>query len=73
MTPLLKKMEKAGWIKRRRSDEDERVVIITITEKGEDLHDAASDIPVKMAGCVTLGSDDALQLYALLHKLMNTF
>lgn len=31
------------------------------------------NVPVKMSGCVTLGSDDALQLYALLRKLMNTF
>ena len=73
LTPLLKKMEKAGWIQRRRSGEDERVVIITITEKGEKLQDEASYIPAKMAGCVTLGNDDALQLYALLRKLMNTF
>ena len=73
LTPMLKKMEKAGWILRRRSEEDERIVIITITDKGEKLHDEASDIPSKMAGCVTLESDDAMQLYSLLHKLIKTF
>lgn len=73
LTPMLKKMEKAGWIMRKRSEEDERIVIITITDKGEKLHDEASDIPSKMAGCVTLESDDAMQLYSLLHKLIKTF
>ena len=73
LTPMLKKMEKAGWIMRKRSEEDERIVIITITDNGEKLHDEASDIPSKMAGCLTLESDDAMQLYSLLHKLIKTF
>ena len=73
LTPMLKKMEKAGLIRRKRSEYDERVVMITITEKGEELHDEASGIPAKMAGCVTLESEEAMQLYTLLHKLMKTF
>ena len=32
LSPLLKKMEKAGYINRRRSSDDERVVVITLTE-----------------------------------------
>lgn len=73
LTPMLKKMEKAGWVSRKRSDEDERMVIVSITERGEELHDKAADIPLKMAQCVTLESDEAMQLYNLLHKLMKTF
>ena len=73
LTPMLKKMKKAGWIQRKRSQEDERIVIITITGKGEKLHDEASEIPAKMAGCVTLENDEAMQLYTLLHKMMKTF
>lgn len=73
LTPMLKKMEKAGWICRKRSKEDERMVIVSITEMGEKLHDRAAEIPEKMAGCVTLESDEAKQLYTLLHKLMKTF
>lgn len=73
LTPMLKKMEKAGLVKRKRSENDERSVIITITDKGEELHDEASDIPLKMTGCVALESEDALQLYQLLHKLMKSF
>lgn len=73
LTPMLKKMEKAGWIQRKRSEIDERMVIITITDRGEELHDMAAEIPAKMAGCVTLENDEALQLYSLLHKMMKTF
>lgn len=73
LTPMLKKMEKAGWIQRKRSEEDERIVMITITEKGEKLQEEASDIPSEMAGCIAIGNDEAMQLYALLHKLMKTF
>ena len=73
LTPMLKKMEKAGWVQRKRSEIDERMVIITITDRGEALHDMAAEIPAKMAGCVTLENDEALQLYSLLHKLMKSF
>ena len=73
LTPMLKKMEKAGLITRKRASQDERMVIISITERGEQLQEKAAEVPSKMAGCVTLESDDAMQLYALLHKLMRTF
>ena len=73
LTPMLKKMEKAGWICRKRSEDDERMVMVSITERGEELHDRAAEIPEKMAGCVTIESDEAKQLYTLLHKLMKTF
>lgn len=72
LTPMLKKMEKAGWIQRKRSEDDERVVIITITAKGEELHDQAAEIPVRMAECVKLENEEAFQLYALLQKMMKT-
>lgn len=73
LTPMLKKMEKAGWIQRKRSESDERMVILTITARGEELHDKAAEIPSKMARCVTLENDDALRLYSLLNKLVKTF
>ena len=73
LTPMLKKMEKAGWIQRKRSERDERMVILTITARGEELHDKAAEIPSKMARCVTLENDEALQLYSLLHKMMKSF
>ena len=73
LTPMLKKMESAGLICRKRSEDDERIVMVSITERGEEQHNKAAEIPSKMAGCLTLESDEAMQLYMLLHKLMKTF
>lgn len=73
LTPMLKKMEKAGWITRKRSERDERMVMLSITERGEQLQQKAAEVPSRMASCVTLESDEAMQLYTLLHKMMKTF
>ena len=73
LTPMLKKMEKAGLVSRERSRTDERMVIVSITAKGEELQEKAAEIPAKMTQCVILESDEAMQLYTLLHKMMKTF
>lgn len=73
LTPLLKKMERAGWVSRQRSATDERVVVVSITESGEALREQAAEVPLKMAQCVGLEADDAKQLYQLLNKLLKTF
>ncbi|MBP3349829.1 MAG: MarR family transcriptional regulator [Bacteroidaceae bacterium] len=73
LTPLLKKMERNGWLNRQRSKDDERVVIVSITDTGEALQEIVSEVPVKMAQCVKLESDEALQLYTLLNKMLQTF
>lgn len=73
LTPMLKKMERSGWILRTRSKEDERIVVVSITECGEELQDKVAEVPIKMAKCVELESEDAMQLYALLNKMMKTF
>ena len=44
-----------------------------LNKRFKDVVDKAADIPLKMAQCVTLESDEAMQLYNLLHKLMKTF
>ena len=70
LSPLLKKMEQAGYITRRRCREDDRVVEITLTEKGRALQEEAKDIPLKAAGCIDLPPEKAQQLYALLYELL---
>ncbi len=72
LTPLLKKMERAGWVSRQRSADDERVVVVSITDSGEALREQAAEVPLKMAQCVGLEADDAKQLYQLLNKLLKT-
>ena len=71
LSPLLKKMEQAGYITRHRSREDERVVVITLTEAGKSLQDRAREIPQKVAGCVNLPPEKARMLYTLLYELLD--
>lgn len=73
LTPMLKKMERNGWLCRTRSKEDERMVILSITERGEELHNRVAEVPIKMAKCVKLENEEAMQLYTLLNKMMKTF
>ena len=71
LSPLLKKLEQAGYVKRQRSREDERVVVITLTEAGRALQEKAKDIPLKAAGCIDLPPEKAQMLYALLYELLD--
>lgn len=71
LTPLLKKLEKQGYIKRERSVEDERNLIVTITEKGEELKKKAIEIPVKIGDCMKLPKEDAKVLYDILYRILN--
>ena len=71
LSPLLKKMEQAGYIERRRSPEDERVVVVTLTEAGRVLQEKAKDVPAKVAGCIDLPPEKAQTLYALLYELLD--
>ena len=70
ISPLLKKMQQAGYIEKRRSKGDDRVVEITLTEEGRALQEKAKDIPVKVAGCIDLPAEKAQTLYSLLYELL---
>lgn len=70
LTPVLKTLEKAGFITRRRSPEDERVLLVTITEEGIALRERAMDVPAAMKGCVSLDQQEAETLYRLLYKVL---
>ena len=71
VSPLLKKMEQAGFLVRQRSAQDERIVKINLTEQGRGLQEQAKDIPQKVFGCVDLPPEKAKQLYNLLYELLN--
>ena len=71
VSPLLKKMEQAGYIRRARSAEDDRVVVISLTEQGRNLQEQAKEIPEKVGGCVDLPPEKAQKLYELLYELLD--
>lgn len=49
VTPLLKRMELQGFIKRNRSESDERKVMVALTRKGKQLQAEAASIPGQLA------------------------
>ena len=57
-------------MKRRRSWEDDRVVVITLTGKGRALQEQAKDVPRRVGGCIGLPPGKAKALYDILYELL---
>ena len=70
LSPLLKKMEQAGYLERRRCRRDDRIVEITLTDAGRALQEKAKDIPTHVASCIDLPPEKAQTLYSLLYELL---
>ncbi len=70
LTPLLKKMEAAGLIARERCRDDERCMIISLTDQGWALQEKASEVPFAVGSCVRLSGEEAGTLHRLLYKVL---
>ena len=71
LTPLLKNLEKEGYVARNRSKEDERVTIVTITKKGDSLKEKCKNIPLELGkNGSPLNEKDVKELYRLLYKFL---
>ncbi len=70
LTPLLRSLDRKGYIRRYRSEEDERVLIAEITPSGLALRERAAEIPSKVAACFNLGREDAARLYSMLYAIL---
>ena len=70
LTPVLKKLESKGYINRVRSNEDERNLVVTITEEGLNLRDKALNIPSQVGSCVKISPEEGKILYDLLYKII---
>ncbi|WP_318370415.1 MarR family transcriptional regulator [Enterobacter sp.] len=66
LTPLLKRLESAGLISRQRSRQDERQVVVTLSEAGRALQEKARDIPKSVHASAAC---DAQTLAALKQEL----
>ncbi len=71
LTPLLKKLEKKGYITRQRSKDDERTLDVKLTEEGLKLRDQALSIPSHISGCIKLSKEEAFVLYKTLNKILD--
>ena len=70
LTPLLKKMESEGLIKRIRSKDDERTVIISLTDKGRDLESKCVDFPEKMVCATSIKKENGVFMLNALHTML---
>ena len=66
LTPLIKKLEKQGLLKRERDQKDERYVSIVLTQVGRDLKHKANDVPFQIVKDLHL---DVAQAYELKQRL----
>ena len=71
LTPVLKSLEAKGFVTRNRSTEDERVLMVEITKKGDALKEKAISVPQELGKCIVLSPDEAACLYKILYKLLD--
>lgn len=71
LTPLLKKLEEKGYVKKDKDKSDERNLVITLTEKGEKLQDEALCVPECISREFHLTPEEAAELYRVLYKIID--
>ena len=70
LAPLLKRLDKQGYIQRIRPENNERKLFLSLTEQGEALREKAKAVPAAMRGCIPLGQEDLLLLKSLLDQAL---
>lgn len=69
LSPLLKRLETQGLIRRQRGIQDERTVCITVTPLGSALHEQVGDLPQRLACAIDLSPDELRHLHHLLERV----
>ena len=70
LTPLLKKLEQKGYLRRARDAQDTRNLLVELTPAGQALQQRAAAVPARMACCMQLSCEEAAALRATLNKLL---
>ncbi|GAA5644465.1 MarR family winged helix-turn-helix transcriptional regulator [Vibrio proteolyticus] len=70
LTPLLKRLETKGLVERKRSEQDERVRVLTLTQQGMSLQQAAKAVPGAMLCRFDLDLDELNTLKQLCEKVL---
>lgn len=71
LTPLLRKLEDKGLVKKEKDKSDERNLVITLTDAGEELKERALCVPEAIAREFCLTPEEAAQLYRILYKMLD--
>ena len=70
LAPLLKRLQKAGYINRVRPENNERKLFLSLTEEGEALKERARNVPPAMQGCIPLPEDELRMLRDILNRAL---
>jgi MarR family transcriptional regulator, organic hydroperoxide resistance regulator len=70
LTPLLKRLEVAGHVSRRRDTDDERRVLVEVTEQGEALRDRVAEVPRRLFDAMGLSVEELVDLRGRLRGLL---
>lgn len=69
VSPLLKRLERQGWVSRCRSEQDERTVLVDLTTKGRHLSREVQDVPQRISAATGLSELEQTDLVDRLHQL----
>lgn len=67
--PVLRRLEKAGFVTRTRNGADGRSVLVDLTDRGRHLEGAAAEVQRQVVCATGLSSDDLADLRSRLHHL----
>lgn len=70
LTPLLKRLQAAGLVQRARSEQDERVVRVTLTDAGRALRAEAEHVPGRVAATTGMSVAELTGLRDTLHRFV---
>lgn len=71
LAPLLKRMEKLGYITRQRPENNERLLVVSLTAEGAELRKKAEAVPCAMRETIPLTDEEMMELKGLLDKALN--
>ena len=71
LTPLLKKLEEKGLVLRQKANKDGRQLIVSLTQKGQDLRREMQVVPHQIGPCVNLSTEEGAELKRLLLKVLS--
>lgn len=70
LTPILRNLEKKGYLKREKSSNDERNLLVSLTKKGLLLRDNVLEVPKEFGKCINLNKEETETLYKLIYKTL---
>lgn len=70
LTPLLKRLEAAGFVVRRRDPGDERRVLLEVSDQGRELRERVAHVPGALVESLSMSAKEGAELRRLLNELL---